>query len=180
MKVDPGFAGLLPASVLNFSLVLFSWLLLSWNPVVAQGNTPSTVPLFTLIDTDGHEVALEDYRGKVVLINFWATWCPPCIEEMPALQALKESFASRPFEILAINMAEDKEAIARFLDRTGFSFSFPLILDPGGIVADQYQVSGLPATLLVDRAGKFAFGGIGTREWNSPQVQEEILPLFDD
>lgn len=180
MKPVPGFSGLLPVFVLNFPLLLFSWLLLSWNPAVAQSNVRSTAPLFTLFDTDGHEIALEDYRGKVVLINFWATWCPPCIEEMPALQGLKESFAARPFEILAINMAEDQEAIDTFLERTGFSFSFPLILDPGGVIADQYQVSSLPATMLVDRAGRFAFGGVGAREWNSPEVQEEILPLFDD
>jgi peroxiredoxin len=140
---------------------------------------PSEAPLFTLFDSTGNLVALEDHRGKVVLINFWATWCPPCIEEMPAMQELKESFVHRPFEILAINMAENQEDIDIFLQRTGFEFSFPLLLDPGGKVADQYHVKGLPTTMIVDRDGLFAFGGVGARDWNSPEIQAEILPLFD-
>ena len=76
-------------------------------------------------------------------------------------------------------MAENQAAIDAFLGRTGFDFSFPLLLDPGGIVADLYRVRNLPATMLVDRDGQFAFGGIGSRDWNSPEVQAEILPLFD-
>ena len=167
------------AGLLCFSVLLYCWITFSPGTARAQGDMPSEAPLFTLFDSSENLVALEDYRGKVVLINFWATWCPPCIEEMPALQGLKESFIHRPFEILAINMAENQDAIDTFLERTGFEFSFPLLLDPGGKVADQYHVTGLPTTMLVDLDGMFAFGGVGPRDWNSSEVQAEILPLFE-
>ena len=168
-----------PFGLLCFSVLLYSWSPSSLSSAHAQGSMPSEVPLFTLLDTNGNKIALDEFRGKVVLINFWATWCPPCIEEMPALTDLKESFIHMPFEILAINMAENQDAIDAFLNRTGFEFNFPLLLDPGGKVADQYQVRGLPATMLVGRDSQFAFGGVGAREWNSQEVQAEILPLFD-
>lgn len=140
---------------------------------------PDEVPLFTLADYRGNKVSLADLRGKVVLINFWATWCPPCVAEMPTLQALSESFSDRPFAVLAINMAEDREAIEAFLAHTKMRLDFPLLVDPGGTVASDYNVLQLPATLLVDRDGMFAFGGIGERDWNSEAVKSEILPLFD-
>ena len=143
------------------------------------GTMPDIVPLFELQDIEGNLVSLEDQRGKVVMINFWATWCPPCIEEMPAMDALKTALSDKPFEILAVNMSEDREAIETFLERTGFDLSFPLLLDPGGIVADKYAVRGLPATMLVDPHGNFAFGGVGARKWDSPEVIAEIMPLFD-
>ena len=94
------------------------------------------------------------------------------------MDALKKTLADKPFEILAINMAEDRQTISDFLGRTGLDLGFPLLLDPGGVVADTYAVRGLPATLLVDKQGRFAFGGVGARDWNSPEVVAEILPLF--
>ena len=95
------------------------------------------------------------------------------------MDALKTALSDKPFEILAVNMSEDREAIETFLERTGFELNFPLLLDPGGIVADKYAVRGLPATMLVDPRGKFAFGGVGARKWDSPEVMAEIMPLFD-
>ena len=145
----------------------------------SDGKMPDVVPLFELEDFDGNLVSLEEQRGKVVMINFWATWCPPCVDEMPAMDALKTALSDKPFEILAVNMAEDREAIATFLERTGFELGFPLLLDPGGVVADKYAVRGLPATMLVDPTGKFAFGGVGPRKWDSAEVIAEIMPLFD-
>ena len=145
----------------------------------SDGNKPDVVPLFELEDVAGNTVTLESHRGKVVMINFWATWCPPCVEEMPAMDNLKSAFADKPFEILAINMAEDRASIMDFLDRTGFELGFPLLLDPGGVVADAYSVRGLPATMMVDKSGKFVFGGVGPRQWDSPEVMAEILPLFE-
>lgn len=145
----------------------------------AQGSMPDRVPLFTLEDLTGNQVRLEDYRGMVVMINFWATWCAPCVEELPTMEALQTSWSEKPFEIIAINLAEDREIVSRFIDRLGIKFSFPIVLDPGGVVADTYKVRGLPATLLVDKNGLFAFGGVGERDWNSEAVRQEILPLFE-
>ncbi len=159
----------------------------------AQATTPIIVPDFELEDMEGNLISLAQHRGKVVMINFWATWCPPCIEEMPAMDALKTSLSDKPFEILAINMAEDRESVIRFLQRANSSgelspdsvrprlkFSFPLLLDPGGVVADQYAVKSLPATMLVDKNGKFIFAGVGAREWDSAEILHLILPLFQD
>ncbi len=143
-------------------------------------SSPSLAPLFTLNDINGNQVSLEDYRGKVVMINFWATWCPPCVEEMPTMQALKQSLSDQPFEILAINMGETESAIKFFIEQLGIDFNFPLLMDTDIKVANQYQVSGLPATLLVDKQGVYAFGGIGPRDWQSDQVMKEILPLIEE
>jgi len=145
----------------------------------ADSNSPENVPNFTLLDTDNQSITLESLRGNVVMINFWATWCPPCVEELPSIDALGKSFADKPFKILAVNMGEDKESIISFLDRVGFSLDFPLLIDPGAKTADLYAVRTLPATLLVNRDGTFAFGGVGAREWNSEQTRNEILPLFN-
>ena len=133
---------------------------LSFAPLNAQDteSEPRTVPLFTLMDQNGNEVSLESYRGSIVMINFWATWCAPCIEEMPTMQALKTQFSGQPFEILAVNMGELESEIKAFIERINIDFTFPLLIDPTTSVADDYKVSGLPATLLVDKQGGFVFG----------------------
>ncbi len=113
------------------------------------------------------------------MINFWATWCPPCVKELPTMEALKKTFTDQPFEILAINMGEDKETISRFVERMGFDFSFPLLIDADSRVSDLYQVRGLPATMVIDKQGTFIFGGIGERDWNSNAVRDEIQPLLE-
>ncbi len=170
-------------------LITRSWLiwalfLLLSAPGVAQetgdNNPPSIdLPLFTLFDIDGNEVSLESYRGKVVMLNFWATWCAPCVEELPTMRALKESLSDKPFEILAVNMGETKEAIKQFIEKIGIEFNFPLLLDPTTSVATDYSVSGLPATLLIDKQGQFSFGGVGPRDWNDDDARNQILPLLN-
>jgi peroxiredoxin len=164
----------------NLFLVL-GLLFLNPAPLGAQTSTATAllVPDFTLDDVNGNAISLENLRGKVVMINFWATWCPPCVEELPAMQNLKESWSDRPFEILAINMGESASVIRSFMARLGLDITFPLLVDPQTVVAKQYQVTSLPATLLVDRKGMFAFGGVGARDWNSAAVRDEILPLFE-
>lgn len=149
--------------------------------VNAQTNStmPEVVPLFTLSDISGNSVSLESLRGSVVMINFWATWCPPCIEELPTMHALKDSLADEPFEILAINMGESVEDIDKFLQRTEMELGFPLLLDTHNEVSTLYEVRGLPATLVVDKTGKFAFGGVGARDWNGTEAHEQIRPLLD-
>lgn len=157
-------------------LVLLIW---GFQAHAQTTDSPKTVPDFSLNDLDGNTVVLSSLRGNVVLINFWATWCPPCVEELPTMQALKDHFVDQPFEVLAINMAEDKPDIESFFDRINLQLDFPLLLDPGGVTADQYEVQSLPATLIVDQSGQFVFGGVGARDWNSKAVHEEIEPLFN-
>ena len=140
---------------------------------------PDEVPLFALNNLNNQLIKLKDLRGKVVMINFWATWCTPCVIELPAMAALKESFAGKPFEILAINLSEDPELIKKFFKRNQIELNFPVLIDTDSAISEQYKVKALPATLLVDRDGMFAFGGVGAREWNSEEVKKEILPLFE-
>ena len=92
---------------------------------------------------------------------------------------LKTAFDDKPFEILAVNMGEDITDILSFVERTNFDLNFPLLVDPITSVADAYKVKGLPATLLIDKQGRFAFGGVGARDWNSEESRNQILPLFD-
>jgi len=164
-----------------FGTAVMFMAMVAFLPGHAQQNTsmPNEVPLFTLSDFEGNEYSLESLRGKVVLINFWATWCAPCIEEMPTLDNLKKAFSDQPFEILAVNMGEESEAISVFAERIGIDFSFPLLVDELSQVAHAYQVSALPASLVVDKMGRFAFGGVGVRAWDSDEVKSEIQPYLD-
>ena len=158
---------------------LLSSFLLAAGTFGAQFERPEKVPAFTLSDLDGNQISLADYHGQVVLINFWATWCSPCVEELPTMEELRKSLADKPFGIIAINLSEDAETIRSFLERHSIELNFPLVLDAAGETAEKYHVRGLPATMIVDREGKFVFGGVGQRDWNSPAVRMEILPQFD-
>ena len=119
----------------------------------ATGTTRSVAPDFTLTASDGSTVSLRDLRGQVVLLNFWATWCPPCKAEMPDLDALhREHSASRGFLVLGVNMEESAEVVAAFAQPNGISF--PLLLDADGRVANKlFQVRSLPTSMIIDRTG---------------------------
>jgi cytochrome c biogenesis protein CcmG/thiol:disulfide interchange protein DsbE len=108
---------------------------------------------FSLSDLDGNRVALSDFRGKPVIINFWATWCPPCRLEMPELQRAYEAYAEDDLVILAVNEAEQSEVVSSFFyEQMGYTFT-PL-LDEEGQVAEAYGAIGLPASFFVDAAGE--------------------------
>jgi peroxiredoxin len=107
-------------------------------------------PPFTLKDLEGREVSLEDFRGKGVLLNFWATWCPPCRKEIPALQEFYQTYGDKVV-ILGINMMEIKVAVARFAEKYGITY--PLLLDHRGEVATKYRVRLLPTSFFIDEGG---------------------------
>ncbi|MXZ80296.1 MAG: TlpA family protein disulfide reductase [Gammaproteobacteria bacterium] len=149
-------------------------------PAVASGpERPAEVSDFVLDDLDGNPVRLSDFRGRAVLINFWATWCGPCVEELPTLEGLRRHFQDRPFSVIAINLGEDAQTVRDFLDTNALKLNMILLIDEGGTVAETYCVRGLPATLLIDRDGRVVFGGVGQRDWNSPEVHAEILPVLE-
>jgi peroxiredoxin len=132
------------------------------------GPSQSIAPDFELASLDGRKVSLKDLRGKVVLLNFWATWCPPCKAEMPDLEALyREYGAARDFVVVGANLEEDAGAVEAFVRERGLSF--PVLLDSEGATAGSFGVRGLPATFIIDREGRIRDA------WNGQIAREAML-----
>jgi len=108
-------------------------------------------PEFTLLDLSGVEVQLSDYRGKVLLLNFWATWCPPCQQEIPMFIEVYEELKDEDFVILAVSIGEGKEKVSGFVSEKGMTF--PVLLDSSKDVARRYLVRAIPTSVVVDRDG---------------------------
>ena len=142
---------------------------------VPQQRLPA--PDFTLATLDGETLRLSDYSGKVVLLNFWATFCAPCREEMPALQALWKEYREQGFVVLAV--AADRSSVdpVRNFIEAGH-YSFPVPLDPDGTVRNQYEVTALPMTYLIGRDGRFVGRLLGAREWSGEQGRELVRALL--
>lgn len=123
----------------------------------------------------------DAYRGKVILLNFWATWCPPCLEEMPSLEALYQKFSDQDFVVVSVNRDSDRldiseERVSNYLK--GVSLTFPILYDTDGKTAQAYGVSPMPVSFLIGRDGKIVKRILGARDWTSPQhftMIEEIL-----
>jgi peroxiredoxin len=132
---------------------------------------------FALRDLDGREHRLAQYRGKVVVLNFWATWCEPCREEMPSLDRLAEKLAGRPFVVLGVNYAEGAPRIREFTAR--LPLRFPLLLDRDGSVTKSWSVRTLPATYVIDPAQRLRHVAVGAIDWDAPDaiaLVEKLLP----
>jgi thiol-disulfide isomerase/thioredoxin len=122
-------------------------------------------PPLSLRDLAGRTHTLADYRGRVVLVNFWATWCEPCREEMPSMQRLRERLATRPFAILAVNYGEAATRAADFVERSALDLT--VLLDPGQAAARAWRVRILPASVLVGADGRARYSVIGEIDWMS-------------
>ena len=120
---------------------------------------------FELQDLSGGSRRLSDFKGKVVFLNFWATWCGPCRFEMPSMESLYQRLNGKGLEIVAVNLQEDRKSVQRFVDELGLSF--PVLLDTTGRIGATYGARSIPMTYLVDRDGNVIAGTIGTREWNT-------------
>ena len=131
----------------------------------ANGALAQPLVLKTL---DGAVHDLAQYRGKVVLVNFWATWCEPCREEMPSLERLKEKFAGQPFEVLAVNVDEPEARVRVFLEKTPLQLT--VILDPGKAVTKRWNARILPASYLIGRDGRVRYSVIGDIDWSDESV----------
>ena len=125
-------------------------------------------PDFKLIGLDKQEVSLSDFRGKPVLINFWASWCGPCRIEMPFLQEIHEKWAGKGLVVLGVNLQENPTSVKKFVENAGLTF--PILLSPGNAVPLAYNIRGIPATFLIDADGVIrdikigAFSGVGEIE----------------
>jgi peroxiredoxin len=133
-------------------------------------------PDFALPRLGGGELSLRALRGKVVLVNFWATWCAPCEQEMPAMQRLYAKLAPRGFELVAVSVDEDAQAVARFRDR--LALGFPIALDPEKAVSERYQSFRYPESFLIDRDGVLVARYVGERDWDAPEYEGRIARLL--
>ena len=122
-------------------------------------NVGNRAPDFTLEALDGSKVSLQDYRGKVVLVNFWATWCPPCRAEIPDIEAAFEARQDDGFIVLGVNVEETRETVAPFVDE--FEMSYPVLLDESGRLLQTYRAIGLPMSVIVDQDGMIHARHIG-------------------
>jgi thiol-disulfide isomerase/thioredoxin len=137
-------------------------------------NAPRPVPPLVFAGGDGRTVRLKDFRGKVTVLNLWATWCAPCRKEMPALDRLQARLGGKDFEVVALSVDfTGLQAVRNFYRDFGIKH-LRLFIDPSSQVLDQVKVLGLPATLLIDRDGREIGRLIGAAEWDSP----EMLRLF--
>jgi len=132
-------------------------------------------PPFELKDADGNVHHLSDYKGKVIVVNFWATWCPPCRAEMPSMQRAWEQLREEGIMMLAIDVGEDEDAIFEFT--ASYPVEFPLLLDTDSSVSEAWDVKGLPTTFVVDQWGRKVYRAVGGREWDAPDLMKKVRAL---
>jgi thiol-disulfide isomerase/thioredoxin len=128
---------------------------------------------FELETLAGGTRSLNSFKGKVVFLNFWATWCGPCRQEMPSMERLYQRLKGKGLEIVAVNLHEDKATVQKFIDE--YKLTFPVLLDKNGRVGSTYGTRSIPTTYIIDRKGFVVAGTIGTREWDS----DEYVRFFE-
>ncbi|MBE9531507.1 MAG: TlpA family protein disulfide reductase [Proteobacteria bacterium] len=148
-----------------------------------QGFTPTNAGSssldFTLPDLEGKQVNFSEYKGKVIFLNFWATWCEPCKEEMPSMQILYDTFKRRDFVVVAVSVDSGKVGVVKeFVD--DHKLTFPVLHDRRGKVKESYKTTGVPETFIIDQNGIIAEKVWGTRNWDDPHAIRTILSLLDN
>lgn len=154
--------------------------LLAAAPLAAQGGgmtpvagTPAA-PLLALPDVDGKPVDLAAYRGRLVLVNFWATWCPPCRREFPSLARVQKRFKATELAVLAVNVGEEAETIFSFAGASEVS----ILLDRDSSAMRRWPVKGLPTTFIVDKRGRLALRAVGGREFDDAAIVAQLRSLL--
>ncbi|MGH7552840.1 MAG: peroxiredoxin family protein [Longimicrobiales bacterium] len=169
------------------ALLIGTFLVLGW---ISRGrfspvDAGSAAPPYRAATLTGDTVMLSDYAGKVVLLNVWATWCKPCVQEMPALQRLYERLGSRGLEVVAVSVDATVPAIGggagdigQFVRELGLTF--PILHDASGAVESTFHVMGLPVTIMITRDGRIHKKVLGARDWDNPRHASEIEKLLAD
>lgn len=132
-------------------------------------------PAFEMPDMDGKKHTLQDFAGKVVVLNFWATWCPPCREEMPSMERARQALKDDPVELVAVNVGEDVDTIFTFT--ADYPVEFLILLDQDAKVIEDYPVTGLPTTYVIDPQGRIVYRAVGSREWDDPAILQALRDL---
>ena len=141
-------------------------------------HAPQPAPALKLNDLNGLAHDLGKLKGRVVLINFWATWCPPCRREMPSLERLKQQLQGEAFSVLAVDVGESINDIELFTSQLDTSLSFPILLDSRSQAMQSWKIAGLPTTYVVDKKGRVVGNAIGGREFDHPEMVRTIRALL--
>lgn len=145
---------------------------------IVQPDKPVRARDFEVRSLDGGTVRLSDLRGKVVFLNFWATWCGPCRMEVKDIDRLNRTLRGEAFAVMAVDIQESEKQVTRFMHREGVDF--PVYLDPDGNAALQWGITGIPATFIVDHRGYVVGYAMGPREWGSEASVELMRSLMPD
>ena len=142
------------------------------------------LPAYAAVTVSGDSVSLEDMRGTPVLLNVWATWCKPCVREMPALERLHQELGPEGLAIVAVSVdnaafgiADPVHSVQSFAEEYGLTFT--ILLDPESRIETVFQVVGLPMTFLIDREGRVVQRIIGERDWDGPEMRAELRKLLE-
>ena len=167
------------AFLLLFSFPAFSQERGLYSKIGIQSVKDNTkAPDFSLEGLNVKTVQLSALRGNVILLNFWATWCGPCKDEMPSMQALYQRYKEKDFILLAISVDEGSPAAAKkFIQQN--RYRFPVLLDPAGKTLDLYDIDKLPATVIIDKKGRMIGKAIGPRDWGRPEVFSLIDQMLE-
>ena len=133
--------------------------------VVSEGINPIE---FNLPLLDGTKISLSQFKGKVVFLNFWATWCGPCRSEMPSMEAVYQKLKDKGLEILAVNLGDSKSKVSAFMNEN--KLSFPAVLDEKSVTGSYYNVQAIPATYIIDKRGLIVARIVGSINWNTPKI----------
>jgi len=166
-------------------LTVVCFALLSCKPGGGSIGPGEKAPDFTLATLSGEERSLSSFQGKVVVLNFWASWCQPCLKELPALQRLYTQVKHKGIEIVAVGTDDDRDSLKQVAEQYGVTF--PVLVDQKGEIKAKYKVAGIPETYILKADGRFGFfidpaAGptikiIGPREWDSPLIIQRLLEL---
>ena len=170
--------------VLLALLALSSSLIAQTQPVMAQGATPQLLqklpalppaPAFALPDLDDAVTKLSDLKGKILIVNFWATWCPPCRKEMPSMQRAWHELKDKGVVLIGIHVGGNTDKVWDFTSE--YNLTFPILIDKSGAVSKKWKTIGLPTTYVVDGSGRKVYRAIGGREWDDDKLLAQVLAL---
>jgi len=174
-----------PSKLLTSTLILFSLMLANAQaaeqPPLTHNLTPvkstAKAPSMRLQNMDDEIVDIAELQGKVIVVNFWATWCPPCRREMGSLERLHLATEDKNVVVLAVNVGEDIDTVFSFMGTVEPSPSFPILFDTESDVMESWKVRGLPTTYIVDPSGVIKYRAVGGREFDHPELLKNVIAL---
>jgi thiol-disulfide isomerase/thioredoxin len=146
--------------------------------VFAPTPTPRALPAVSFLNADGKPQSLAQFRGKVVLLNVWATWCPPCVEEMPTLGRLQAALGGKDFQVLALSVDKGGVFAVKSFYQENFIEQLPVDVDPTARALDDLHVLGTPTTILIDREGREIARTLGPEDWDKPAVLAQLRRII--